>query len=438
MAARSASELPKGAELRATAARIGARVLATRVPVETALMGVAHLARDASLLRALVFAALRWHHRLEWQLKRLLTRPLAPSDTELAALLRVGLVQLQALRTPTHAAVSATVDACRLIGRKHAQGLVNAVLRRFLRERTTLLAEGAHSLEAHHSHPTWLIEALRGDWGERTESILAANNALPPLWVRVNRRVMEPERYLQMLHERGIDARTDPRAQSAVLLAEPLPAASIPGFTDGVVSIQDAGAQLAAEMLDLGAGQRVLDACAAPGGKTAHILETRPDLQCVVALDRDAERLERVRENLERLKLEATLVHADACTPGDWWDGRPFERILLDAPCSALGVIRRHPDIKVHRTAADVAAAIERQALLLDALWPLLAPGGRLVYATCTLLNGENTEQVARFCARTPDAIAVPPTAPAGLQILPGEANMDGFYYACLRKQPVP
>lgn len=437
MALRFGSEHPKGALVRAEAARIDARVVSRRIPVEAALMDLSTPALDTSLVRALVYEALRWHHRLEWQLEQLLSRPLARSDVELSALLRVGLVQLQALRIPEHAAVSATVDACKLLGRAHAQGLVNAVLRRFLRERTTLLAQSALDEEARYSHPAWLIEALRGDWGAAADGILEANNEPPPMWLRVNRRVTDPARYLQMLRAQGIEARAEERAPSGILLAEPIPAASIPGYGDGTVSIQDGAAQRAAELLDLAPGQRVLDACAAPGGKTAHILETCPELQCVVALDRDAERLERVRDNLERLKLAATLVAADGLAPGDWWDGRPFDRILLDAPCSALGVVRRHPDIKVHRDPSDVAAAVELQARLLDSLWPLLAPGGRLVYATCTVLKRENAEQIGRFRARTPDAVPLGPTPPAGLQLFPGEANMDGFYYACFGKQPV-
>jgi 16S rRNA (cytosine967-C5)-methyltransferase len=404
--------------------------------VEAALIGV-ETARDASLLRALVYAVLRWHHRLEWQLERLLTRPLARSDSELAALLRIGLVQVQALRIPEHAAVSATVDACKLLGLTHAQSLVNAVLRRFLRERATLLAEGALNEQAHYSHPQWLIDALRADWGAATERILEANNELPPMWLRVNRRVTDPARYLQILREQGIEARCDERVRSGILLAEPTAMSTIPGHADGIVSIQDGAAQLAADLLDLQPGHRVLDACAAPGGKTAHILETCPDLRSVIALDRDAERLERVRENLERLKLSATLIAADALARDDWWDGHAFERILLDAPCSSLGVIRRHPDIKVHRDQSDVAAAVELQARLLDSLWPMLAPGGRLVYATCTLLKRENAEQIERFCARTPDAVPLGPTPAVGLQLFPGEANMDGFYYACLGKPPV-
>jgi 16S rRNA (cytosine967-C5)-methyltransferase len=343
-------------------------------------------------------------------------------------------VQLQALRIPEHAAVSATVDACKLLGRAHAQGLVNAVLRRFLRERATLLAKGALDEEARYSHPKWLIRLLRADWGAAAERILEANNEPPPMWLRVNRRVTDPARYQQMLREQGIEARADERAPSGILLAEPMPAGSIPGYRDGTVSIQDAAAQRAAELLDLAPGQRVLDACAAPGGKTAHILETCAELESVVALDRDAERLERVRENLARLKLTATLVAADALAPGDWWDGRPFDRILLDAPCSAIGVVRRHPDIKVHRDSSDVAAAVELQARLLDSLWPLLAPGGRLVYATCTVLKRENAEQIERFRARTPNAVPLGPTPAAGQQLFPGEANMDGFYYACLGK----
>jgi 16S rRNA (cytosine967-C5)-methyltransferase len=438
MVSRSGSERPKGALVRAEAARIGARIVAARVPVETALKDVDLPELDASLVRALVYGTLRWHHRLEWQLARLLTRPLARSDIELAALLRVGLVQLQALRIPEHAAVSATVDACGLLGLARARGLVNAVLRRFLRERAALLAQGELDEEARYSHPAWLISALRADWGKAAPQILAANNELPPMWLRVNRRATDPARYLHALCDQGIEGQLCERVPSGILLAEPRPASSLPGFTTGAVSIQDGAAQLAAELLDLKPGMRVLDACAAPGGKTAHILETCPDLGCVVALDRDAERLERVRENLDRLKLAATLMHADALQPRDWWDGRPFERILLDAPCSALGVIRRHPDIKVLREPRDVDAALELQARLLGTLWPLLAPGGRLLYATCTVLERENGAQIERFCQRTPNAARLAVTSPRGLQILPGEANMDGFYYACLGKPLEP
>jgi 16S rRNA (cytosine967-C5)-methyltransferase len=424
-----------GALVRAQAARVDARVVTTGVTAEAALADAALCERDAPLLRAIVHGALRWHHRLEWQLAQLLRRPLARTDAELAALLRVGLVQLQALRVPEHAAVSATVEACGLLGRAHARGLVNAVLRRFVRERADLLARGDRDDEARLSHPAWLIALIRGDWGATSESILAANNAPPPMWLRVNRRVTDPAQYVHKLRAQGIEASLCERARSAVLLAAPQPTSTIPGYSAGEVSVQDGAAQLAASFMNLRPGLRVLDACAAPGGKTAHILESCPDLGAVVALDRDRARLATVAENLARLNLTATLLHADAVAPRDWWDGRPFDRILLDAPCSALGVIRRHPDIKVLRKPGDVDAAVDLQARLLESLWPLLAPAGELLYATCTVLRRENAAQIENFRAQTPNAMLVGPAARGDLQVLPGEATMDGFYYACLRKQ---
>ena len=423
--------------MRAEAARINAGVVRDRLPAESALAASAAVAeRDRSLLRALLYGSLRWHHRLQWQIGELLTRPLARKDAELAALLRVGLLQLQAMRIPEHAAVSATVEASRLLGVGHARGLVNAVLRRFLRERDELLGRGDLVEEAHFSHPAWLIAVIRGDWVESWRRLLAANNAPPPMWLRVNTRVMERARYLERLRECGIDANASSSVASGILVTEPCAAKSLPGYVSGEVSVQDGAAQLAAGFMNLGTGLRVLDACAAPGGKTAHLLESCPGLGAVIALDRDAERLDSVRENLARLGLEATLVHADALAPRDWWDGRPFDRILLDAPCSALGVIRRHPDIKILRTPDDLDRAVDLQARLLDALWPLLAPGGRLLYATCTVLRRENAEQIEHFLGRTADAVLTGPGQPGHLQILPGEADMDGFYYACLDKKP--
>jgi 16S rRNA (cytosine967-C5)-methyltransferase len=432
-----ASDGHGGALVRAEAARIDARIVRDRMPAEALLAASTIVAeRDRPLLWALLYGSLRWHHRLQWQVGELLTRPLAAQDAELAALLRVGLLQLQAMRIPPHAAVSATVEASRLLRLGHARGLVNAVLRRFLRERDALLGRGALVEEAHFSHPAWLIAAIRGDWPEEWRGLLAANNAPPPMWLRVNARVADRARYLARLREDGIEADATSSGASSILLTEPRPAKSLPGYESGEVSIQDGAAQLAAGFMALDAGLRVLDACAAPGGKTAHLLESCPELGAVVALDRDAERLESVHENLKRLGLKAELKHADALAPRDWWDGRPFERILLDAPCSALGVIRRHPDIKILRTPDDIDRSVDLQARLLDALWPLLASGGRLLYATCTVLRRENAAQIERFLARTPDAALTGPGQQGHLQIVPGEADMDGFYYACLDKKP--
>jgi 16S rRNA (cytosine967-C5)-methyltransferase len=423
-----------GAQVRAAAAEVGARVVRDRVSLEDALAALPALPeRDAALIKALAFGLCRWHHRLQWQASQLLSRPLSRRDVVLAALLRVGLLQLQTMRVPDHAAVSATVDAAALVGAARAKGLVNAVLRRFLRERSRLDGVMASVPAALHSHPEWIIEALRSDWPDDWQSMLAANNSPPPMWLRVNTRRVSREEYLRRLTAAGIDAQVPSDGSAAVLLAEPRPMSQLPGYDSGDVSVQDAAAQLAAELLDLAAGLRVLDACAAPGGKAAHMLELCPELGELWALDRDAARLDTVRKTLRRLGLDAKLVHADATQTREWWDGKPFDRILIDAPCSALGVVRRHPDIKLLRSPADVERVATLQADLLTALWPLLGDGGRIVYATCTVLHRENRDQVRRFLDTTPGAELAPSRPP--LQIKPGEANRDGFYYACIDKQ---
>jgi 16S rRNA (cytosine967-C5)-methyltransferase len=425
-------ETPAGAEVRAEAARLVARVVDERVSADDLLATSYIVARDQPLLAALVLGALRWHYRLEWQARRLLARPLARGQLALAALLRVGLLQLQELRVPPHAAVSATVDAAALLGERRAGGLVNAVLRRFQRERAELERAALDEPEARFAHPRWLIEALRADHPGSWQAILDANNAAPPFWLRVNLARTTRAEYLAKLAAAGIAATAAQDVDSAVLVAQPVGVDSLPGFAAGEVSVQDLSAQRAAPLLDLGPGQRVLDACAAPGGKTGHILEALGGGGEVWAVDRDAERIGRVRENLDRLGFAVELVTADATATGDWWDGRPFDRILIDAPCSATGVIRRHPDIKVLRRPSDVDRAVLLQARLLRALWPLLAPGGLLVYATCSVLRRENDAQIDAFRAEEP---AIDPAeGVASLQLQPGEAAGDGFYYAWLRK----
>jgi 16S rRNA (cytosine967-C5)-methyltransferase len=433
----SPNSAPPGAAVRAVAATLVARVLRERIEADEALEGerpepVAE--RDEPLLAALVFGALRWHHRLERQCARLLTRPLKAGQLELAALLRIGLLQLQHLRIPEHAAVSATVDAAAAIGHRDAAPLVNAVLRRFQRERVQLDAALEADAEARFSHPAWLLDELARDWPGEWRRICDENNAAAPMSLRVNERKTTRHEYLEKLHAAGIGARASPIVATAVVLDAPHAVEALPGFATGEVSVQDVAAQRAAGFLDLAPGQRVLDACAAPGGKTGHILEACPGVAEVWAVDRDAARLTRVSDNLARLGLGARIVAGDATRPERWWDGQPFDRILLDAPCSAVGVIRRHPDIKVLRRPEDVARAVELQARLLQALWPLLRPGGRLVYATCSVLRRENDAQIDAFAA------AAGATEPAGTeagsrcQTLPGDADGDGFYYASLLK----
>jgi 16S rRNA (cytosine967-C5)-methyltransferase len=420
--------------VRAEAARVNARVVRDGVALERALAEAPGLGeKDRRQLAAVTYGALRWHQRLEWQLGQLLTRPLARKDAELGALMRIGLFELQFTRVPDHAAVSAAVDASCVLKLGRAKGLVNAVLRRFLRERESLQTRMQDAEQALHSHPAWLIAALRRDWPNRWADLLAANNKQAPMWLRVNTLRTSRDDYLERLKTAEIDAQICADAPAALLLEVPVPAASLPGFADGDVSVQDAGAQLAAPLVQLAPGQRVLDACAAPGGKTAHMLESCPGLSEVWALDRDAERLAAVAANLARLHLTAKLVPADAGDVSSWWDGRMFDRILVDAPCSALGVIRRHPDIKVLRRESDLAESARQQLDLLQALWPLLAPGGRLVYVTCTVLKRENEQQIEQFVAALPGTQG---TIASQRQLMTGEANMDGFYYACLDKQP--
>ena len=400
--------------------------------------------RDAALARHLAYGVLRWLSALEWLRDQLLDRPMKRKDRDVARLLLIGLHQLWRDRTPDHAAVHATAECCRHLGKQWATGLVNAVLRRFLRERNSLM-EVLEQQPERHAHPAWLVDALSGDWPNDFESILEANNTAAPLWLRVNTARTSVEDAIGRLEEDGLRVTRHAYAPAAVAVDPPRAVDSLPGFEQGLMSVQDPAAQLAAELMTAVPGMRVLDACAAPGGKTAHLLEQVADLH-MVALDRDEARLARVRENLDRLGLQADLRAADAAEPADWWDGVPFRRILLDAPCSATGVIRRHPEIKWLRDPDQVESAAAEQAHLLRRLWPTLEAGGILVYATCSVLERENNQQIHEFLSQHADAERVGPDArwgidrPHGRQILPGSGSgeastdMDGFFYACLRK----
>lgn len=424
-----------GSGVRALAARINARVVAGGWSLEAALAAFPPTSeRDAGLLRELSYGSLRWHHRLMHQANRLLTRPLKTRDAPLASLIRLGLYQLQWLRIPDHAAVAATVAAADNLGLGRAKGLVNAVLRRFLREREQLAASLKGVREAETSHPDWMIDRIRADWPDAWRRVVDANNRPPPMWLRVNARRSTRDDYLDILSDAGIPATPAQDISSAILLAEPRPKHTLPGFADGLISVHDAGAQLAARWLAPNSGHRVLDACAAPGGKCAHLLERCPGLGEMVAVDQDSDRLGVATAELERLGLEATFICGDAAAPREWWDGQQFDRILLDAPCSAMGVVRRHPDIKVLRRPGDIAQAAKKQRALLDALWPLLNPGGRFLYGTCTTAREENQDQVRDFLASTPTAHGGSAETASSRQILPGETNMDGFYYACMSK----
>lgn len=396
--------------------------------------------RDAALLQEMAYGVLRWYLRLQPLAEWMLSKPLKGRDQDLFHLVLVGLYQLEYMNIPGHAAVKETVEATVALDKSWARGLVNALLRRYQRERDTLLSHVDATVSARYAHPQWLIEILQKDWPQEWAGILDANNQRPPMALRVNLQRGSREAYSRLLHEAGMEHIVAEYAESAVVLAQPVPVDQLPGFADGRVSVQDAAAQFTASLLQVQTGMRVLDACAAPGGKTALILEAAPDLSELVALDIEPRRLLRVQENVERLGLQAKLVQGDAASPENWWDHRPFDRILLDVPCSATGVIRRHPDIKLLRRKSDIEKLVQKQQQILDAIWPLLATGGMLLYATCSILQTENEKQVLAFLDRHTDAREVViDTAwgrarTVGRQILPGDENMDGFYFATIAK----
>ncbi len=391
------------------------------------------------LAQELCYGTLRWWHRLDALLAGLLDKPLRAKDTDVHCLLLCGLYQLEYMDLPPHAAVSETVAVTAALKKGWAKGLVNAVLRRFQREREELEQQLSGDPEARYAHPQWLIDALYSAWPERWQTILEANNQRPPMTLRNARNHQSRDTYIDELKGAGLAAEPNPHAPDALTLARPQDVESLPGFGDGRVSVQDGAAQLAATLLDHQPGMRVLDACAAPGGKTGHLLELCSDIE-LIALDVEAKRLARVDENLSRLGLKAKTVSGDAANPDSWWDGKPFDRILLDAPCSATGVIRRHPDIKLLRRPEDIDQLVTLQAAILDAMWLLLKPGGMLVYATCSVLPRENALQLQAFLERQPDAQQRVIDAEwgeavvVGRQILPNQDGMDGFYYACLEK----
>lgn len=440
---------------RALAAVAVVQVLRDEVTLEAALetvLGAPVSGRSpelASAVRSLSFGAVRGFYRHEAILARMLAKPVRSLDPAVRALLSVALFEIEDERTPQYAVVDAAVETAKATDAARAAGLINAVLRRYLRDRAAVDAEIARSPATRHAAPIWLADRLRADWPVRWTQLLAASDARAPMWLRVDSRRATAAQYVERLRAAGIDARAEPKVPQAVVLASPRDVRDLPGFSEGLVSVQDIAAQCVAFALDLAPGLKVLDACAAPGGKTALMAEREPELSRLTAVDVDPKRLARVRENLQRGGLAAQLVHGDAGTPAAWWDGVPYDRILLDAPCSALGVIRRHPDIRLRKSPSDIDKLPALQRRLLEALWPLLAPGGRLVYATCTLTRAENRDVIGAFCASHPEARSVPvehwrsmgaawpdlgEPDEFGRQILPGEAGGDGFYYAALTK----
>jgi 16S rRNA (cytosine967-C5)-methyltransferase len=430
-------------DARACAARVLVRVITDGRSLSDVLpAAVQPLAdpRQRALVQELSYGTLRWYYRLDAVLQRLLQKPLKQRDADVRCVLLTGLYQLDQLAMPQRVAVNETVQATRTLKKQWASGLVNAVLRNYQRQGVELDEAVAAEEVASYAHPAWLIERLQSDWPRDWEHMLMANNERPPFSLRVNRRRMTRAEYMETLADQSLGAVPLEHTVTGVKLEKPVPVEILPGFAAGYVSVQDGAAQLAAGLLDLHPGQRVLDACAAPGGKTAHILESQRGLAMITAVDVEPGRLTRIGENLSRLSLHAELVQGDAGEPSAWWDGQAYDRILLDAPCSATGVIRRHPDIKLLRKPTDIAQLVSTQARLLQAMWPLLASGGMLLYCTCSVLADENSGQIASFLKTHADAAELPINAVwgrecrHGRQVFPGENEMDGFYFACLTK----
>lgn len=427
---------------RVAAALAACRVLQDGESLSTILPSLAGRVSpvDRGLLQELSFGVCRFQPRLQAITRELLKSPFKAKDQDIHCLLLVGLYQLLYLDTPAHAAIHETVEGARSLKKPWATGVLNGVLRNFLRQKEALLEKVDQSDAACYSHPNWLLKRLRQAWPQHWQQIVQANNGRGPMTLRVNSLRTSREAFLGRLQEAGIEASPTPYSSLGVQLAQPLDVSRIPGFGEGHCSVQDEAAQLCAQLLELAPGQRVLDACAAPGGKTCAILETEPALASLWAIDQDPARLARVEENLARLELHCELRAADVGNAESWWDGVPFDRILLDVPCSATGVIRRHPDIKLLRRNEDIPALANTQARLLRECWKTLKAGGVLLYATCSILPDENVRIIEHFVAEQADAQLDSIDAPwglamtAGRQLLPKEQGHDGFFYARLRK----
>lgn len=428
--------------VRHAAAQVIGQILRQQGSLSSALPAIQNKVAESErpLLQELCFGTLRWQPRLDVYLQQLLDKPLRGKDSDIQALLLLGLYQLLFTRIPDHAAIGETVEVARGLKKPWATKLINGVLRRFQREQERIDQQLLNNPVFNTAHPSWLLQRIEQAWPDDVGAIITANNAHPPLTLRLDPQQQERNAYLAELRALNIEATATRFSPLGITLAQARDPRSLPLFTEGGVSVQDEAAQLSANLLELAAGQRVLDACCAPGGKTGHILQSQAGLT-VHALDSDERRLQRVRENLARLNVEAKILCGDASQPDTWWDGEGFDRILLDAPCSATGIVRRHPDIKQLRTPEDIQRLAVLQGAILDGLWPLLKPGGILLYATCSIMPEENTQVVEAFLTRqsnvTCDQLDVDWGLPqaCGRQLLPTAQGHDGFYYASLRKQ---
>lgn len=427
------------ANARAVAAAVLTEVLVEGRSLTNALQLPAN-GPDNALIQELCYGVLRWYSRLDAILAQLLSKPLRSKDRDLGLLILLGLYQLDFMRVAPHAALGETVEAARTLGKPWAVGLVNALLRKYQRNPQQWQAMADCSENARLAFPAWLLDRLRRSWPQHWARICEVSNQRPPMSLRVNARKLSRDEYLSRLRTADMSAQPLTAVAQGVILEQPIAVERLPGFAAGQISVQDSGAQLAAVLLNPQPGERVLDACAAPGGKTCHLLEYQPAIAGLTAIDSDEVRLDRLVSNLQRLGLEARIRTGDATAPAGDWAAETYQRILLDVPCSATGVIRRHPDIKWLRRARDIGALRAVQAKMLDAMWSLLAPGGMLLYCTCSLLPEENEYQIQTFLNRTANAREKPIESDwghvrrHGRQTLPGELEMDGFYYACLEK----
>ena len=398
-------------------------------------------AKDSALLQAICYGVMRWYPTLVFWLEKHAGRSAKDLSPPVRVLILEGLYQLEYMRIPAHAAIHSTVESSAYLHARRARGLINAVLRGFQREidspdRKQVPQENQ---QAQSAHPLWMLERFQADWPDDWQQIVDVNNRQAPMVIRLDLGTTTTENYLQRLHDAGIAALRHPTVETALVLSKPVTVDLLPGFDTGLVAVQDAAAQLAAPLLQHTQQHRVLDACAAPGGKTAHILQ-RCQPAYLLALDNSKQRLLRVQETLLRIHRNAAILQGDASKPDEWWDSQPFDRILLDAPCSASGVIRRHPDIKYLRSEKSLQKIVKRQTKILDAMWQLLKPGGILLYVTCSVFKTENQEQVTAFLGRHEDASLEPMhvkwgRGKIGRQLLPGDDDMDGFYFAPIRKK---
>ncbi len=395
--------------------------------------------QDRGFIQTLSFGLLRWYWQLDVELKPLLNKPIKSKERLIKYVLLLGLFQLRHLKTPAHAAVSDTVKCCQQLGKPWAKNLVNACLRNYLRGLESQSPK--KQFDQHYSHPEWMIDAITKSWPNHAKNIFTSNNKQAPLCLRVNQKKISREHYLALLQQNNIEAKQDPHSEIGIRVTNSLPVHVLPHFNEGWTSVQDTASQIIAQLLPITTGQRVLDACAAPGGKTGLLMENSPSDIEMHAIDIGGSRNKKMLDTFTRLKLDANVIAGDASQPEQWWDQKPYDRILVDAPCSGLGVIRRHPDIKHLRHASDIQELQKTQAAILDACWNLLTENGLLLYTTCSILPEENEQQIEAFIRRTThvkiEKIQHPTAIPLslGMQSLPGTSDMDGFYYCLLRKQ---